>query len=492
MSTTRVGETEVTTHPLGFLARAFQSFWRVGNFRKDNFLTSDKDFVPRSEALRNELCLQLAECRGEASPIVALPASAQAVIIKESRRAEEKFLLRSGFHIWVKGPIAIFFALCFGFPIYIAFRQRQWSFAIGSITSAPRSAELIFLYSRYAQSGLELLLTFFENRLWINMPPGITFSITESNEVASVKQKLWFLAAAAIFSTTLLLSGVLLRTWLWQRKLQRLAKLTCDLSEDQKSVLLSYYQTLDNGAQSILSMKEERGPDDPRGQQQKGASVPTAEMMDIGVLHLRRVLQVIAIFVREAETTGLYLARDKYRYYSVLIFAFILTVGLNYDQFMVIVDAIGKYIWTWIKVRRGVQNTDTSPASLGRTVSVIFIETIPSLILIGFLLRASGGTILDTWKARMAIGIALGITKTFFVDHVLELFFWVGHWLIWCWHRLSALAVALHLDAVARQLCRWFHLAAILLGLDKLLAFVSPFVAPLSSWFLKGALAILG
>ncbi|KQU89531.1 hypothetical protein ASD00_27185 [Ensifer sp. Root31] len=492
MSPAETCEIGVATNSPGFAARVFQSFWRVGNFRKDNFLTNDRDFVPRSEALRNEVCSHLAECRDETSPIALLPASAQAIIVEESRRAEAKFFLKGGFPISVKVPVGIFLALCFGFPIYIAFRQSQWSFALGSITSAPRSAELIILYSRYAHSGLELMLTFFENRLWMNMPPGIIFSTTENRQVASVKKELWFLAVAAIFSATLLLSGVLLRTWLWQCKLQRLNKLICNLTEDQRAALRNYYRTLDNSTQSLLAMKEERGPDDSRGPQQKGASVPTAEMMDIGVLHLRRIQEVIAVFVPEAETCGLYAARDKYKYYSLLIFAFILTVGLNYDQFMVIVDAIGKYIWTWIKVRRGVQNTDISPTSLGRTVSVIFIETIPSLILIGLILRVSGGTILDAWQARMSIGIVLGIAKTFLVDHVLALFFWVGRWLLWLGRRLGALVVALHLRAVARYLRHWFHQAAIVLGIEKMLAFFSPYFTPLGPWLLKGVFAILG
>lgn len=489
MSSTEPG---AATNRPGFIQRALQSFWRAGNFRKDNFLSVDQDFVPKSEALRNEACLHLAECRDANSPAAALPEAAWAIIIEESRRAEAKFLLKGGFPISVKAPTGIFFALCFGFPIYIAFRQLQWSFALGSITSAPRSTELIFLYCRYAYSGLELMVTFFENRLWINMPPGITFSITENKKVASVQNELWFLVAAAFFSATLLLSGVLLRPWLWQRKLQHLAKLTCNLTEEQQAALRSYFLTLDNDAKSLLAMKEERGADDPRGPQQKGASVPTAEMMDIGVLHSRRILEVIAIFVTGTETTPLYLTRDKYKYYSVLIFAFILTVGLNYDQFMVIVDAMGKYIWTWIKVRKGVRNPDISPAALGRTVSIIFIETIPSLILIGLLLRVSGGTILHTWQARMAIGIVLGITKTFFVDHVMAFFFRVGRGLFWLWHRLAALAVALRLDTAAHHLRRWFYLAAILLGLDKVLAFVSPCLAPLGSWLLEGVFVILG
>jgi hypothetical protein len=222
MSSTEVGEPGAATNRPGLVKRALQSFWRVSNFRKDNFLTTDQDFVPKSEALRIEACLHLAECRSMGSPIAALPEAAQAIIIEESRRAEAKFLLKGGLPISVKASIAFFFALCLGFPIYIAFRQSQWSFALGSVTSAPRSTELIFLYSRYAHSGLELMLTFFENRLWINMPPGITFSITENKKVASVKKELWFLAAAAVFSAVLLLSGVLLRTRLWQRKLQQL------------------------------------------------------------------------------------------------------------------------------------------------------------------------------------------------------------------------------------------------------------------------------
>ncbi|MBD8689938.1 hypothetical protein RHIZ_22215 [Rhizobium skierniewicense] len=474
----------MATNRPGFFRRSLELFWRAGNFRKDHFLTSDEAFIPQTDTLRTQAGMHLVDCRGAESCILALPEKAQAIIVEESRRAEAHYLLRPGFPISIKLLIGILFGLCFAFPVAIAFRQSQWSFALGSITSAPRSAGLIILYLRYANSGLELDLSFFENRLWINMPPGIIFAAAESSAVAAVRREIWFLAIAAIFSAALLLTGVLMRSWLWRRKLQHLKRLQIDLSDSQKAALRQYSLLLDGDARELLSSKEERRSDDPRGYQ-NGASIPTSEMIDIGVLHSRRMRQVIAIFVPATETAVLYPARDKYKFYSVIIVAFILTVGLNYDQFMVIIDAIGKYIWTWIKIRRGVRNPDISPESLARTVSIIFIETIPSLILIGLLLRASGGTILDTWEARMAIGIVLGITKTFLSDHVLEFFFWVGVNLAQLWQLLG-------LGPLMRRIKMRLDQVAGLLGFPLLKDFFLPYLAPVFHWLSKGVSTILG
>lgn len=475
----------------GWVRRMLIPFWRDGNFRKDNFLANDGDFVPRSEDLRTALVSSLGQSRS-LDAIKALPQEAQTVIARESRRAQAHFELRPGLPALAKAPIGLSFVACFAFPIIIAFQEAQWSFALGSITSAPRSVELIFLYSRYPHCGLELLLTFFENRLWINIPPGIVFLLYKIKAVAAQKGEPWLLAVLSLFSAALLLFGIFIRPFLWNKKLKPMRKIQAGLTENQVTSLLSYSNALNEAAKPIVGMKEERGSGDPDWPEQKGASVPTAEIMENGVLHVRRTCQIMAIYAQHPDAHGPYTSSMKYKYYVVVVSAFILTVGLNYDQPMAIVDAIGKYIWTLIKIRGDVRDSYRSPSALGRRVSIIFIETIPSLILIGIPLRASGGTILDTWQARLGIGLGLGIVKTFLADHVLVLFFAIWRGLAWIWSKRDVFAVEYRLAASADRLCGWMHDAAIWLQLDKVYAFLRSLFAPLFSWVVKGFFRILG
>ncbi|MCJ9672227.1 MULTISPECIES: hypothetical protein [unclassified Neorhizobium] len=484
MSLPELGVANTPAPPPGFFRRAWEGYWHISNFRKDNFLTRDIDFIPATMAPRGNLCQRLALCRDEESPIAPLPELAQTLAKKESRRAEAHLSLNHRLPVYEKTVTCIVWILLYAAPIVVALFLPQWVFFLGGLTSAARSIGMILLYTRYPHTGRELAYAFFLKRIWVNLPPGITFVTTLNDDVATVKKAVWFVFVASLISTILLLGGLLFDRFRWRGKLNELRKLRCSLTDDQKKKIKDHCLELDVETNAVVDRKEERGPNDPSGPQQNGASVPTADNINIGVFHTRRYIEICAIFVDDITTGGRYTASTKYKFYFVILFGFGLAIGLNYDQGMVIADLAGKYSWIWIQVRDGVTNLDMSPQSLFREVSVIFIESIPSLSMIGVPLRASDGTILETWTHKAEIGFPLFFIKTVFSDHVLELFFlvggWVGGWLVLFGRALRVLAAKTHLDTYALKAGRLVLRIALILGYEQVRVFLSPYLSPVS------------